>query len=87
MGIGVEDAFASADEVKNAQYKQQNSYFQKSESHLKKFEQLLKHSYFDGRRKDVKSKWKVIKTFSETELFLSQMESRIENEEKENENQ
>ena len=61
------------------------TYYQKTDNHLEKFDQLLKHSYFDSKRKEVKDRWKEIKTFSETELFLAQMKSRTDNQEKENE--
>ena len=84
MGIGVEDAFASADEVKNAQHQQQNPHYQKTDNHLEKFSTLLKDSYFDGKRNEVKKQWKAVNTFSETELFLAQMEQRI-NQENQNE--
>ena len=84
MGIGVEDSFASADEVKNAEYKKANpNYYQKRESHEEKFKKHIKDSYFDGRRKDVEDKWKEIKTLSETELFLTQMKQRIDENQKE----
>ena len=53
------------------------TYYQKRESHLEKFEKLLKDSYFDGKRDDVKVRWKEMRTFSETELFLFQMQDRI----------
>ena len=84
MGIGVEDAFASADEVKNAQHQQQHPHYQKTDNHLEKFSTLLKDSYFDGKRNEVKKQWKAVNTFSETELFLAQMEQRI-NQENQNE--
>ena len=48
------------------------------------FDSLLQDSYFDGKRKDVKDQWLKVKTLSQTELFLKQMQSRIENQEKEN---
>ena len=89
LGIGVEDAFASADEVKNAQHQQQNPHYQKTDNHLEKFSTLLKDSYFDGKRNDLKKRWKDTKTLSETEMFLRQMKRRIEenNKELEYENQ
>ncbi len=77
MGIGVEDSFASANEVQNAIHQQQNSFYVKTDNHLEMFDVLLKDSYFDGKRSDVKDKWKMINTLSETELFLSQMQQRI----------
>ena len=77
MGIGVEDSFASANEVQNAIHQQQNPHYQKTDNHLEKFSTLLKDSYFDGKRSDVEDKWKMINTLSETELFLSQMQQRI----------
>ena len=60
------------------------TYYQKNDSHLEKFDSLLQDSYFDGKRKDVKDQWLKVKTLSQTELFLKQMQSRIENQEKEN---
>ena len=53
------------------------TYYQKRESHLEKFNDLLKNSYFDGKKDDIKEKWKAIQTLSETELFLAQMQQRI----------
>ena len=47
-------------------------------------QKLKQDSYFDGKRKDVKDQWLKVKTLSQTELFLKQMQSRIENQEKEN---
>jgi len=59
------------------------TYYEKRESHLEKFAALLEHPYFNGKRNDVKNQWKKIVSLSETELFLTQMEQRIENKEKE----
>ena len=53
------------------------TFYPKRENHLEMFDTLLKDSYFDGQRSDVKDKWKMINTLSETELFLSQMQQRI----------
>ena len=53
------------------------TFYQKRENHLEMFDTLLKDSYFDGQRSDVKDKWKMVNTLSETELFLSQMQQRI----------
>ena len=52
------------------------TYYQKRESHLEKFDEFLKDVYFDGKRKDVKDKWKVLKSLSETETFLRQMKEK-----------
>ena len=88
MGIGVEDSFASANEVQNAIHQQQNSFYVKTDNHLEKFAKLLQDSYFDGKREEVKEQWKDVKSLSQTDLFLKQMQSRIDNQEKEeNENQ
>ena len=64
------------------------TYYQKTENHLEKFDELLQDHYFDGNRSEVKEQWKDVKSLSQTHLFLKQMQSRIDNQEKEeNENQ
>ena len=78
MGIGVEDSFASANEVENAQHKQANPYYQKREEHTEKFAELLDHPYFDGKKKETKVAWKEADSLSTTELILSQMQQRID---------
>ena len=80
MGIGVEDAFASADEVKNAQHQQNNPIYIKTRQELADFDELLKHDYFKGKRALVKEQWKKTNTISETTLFLKQMKERTQQE-------
>ena len=80
LGIGVEDAFASADEVKNAQHQQNNPIYIKTRQELADFDELLKHDYFKGKRALVKEQWKKTNTISETTLFLKQMKERTQQE-------
>ena len=82
MGIGIDDSFASANEVKNAQH-QQEYFYQKTDGELARFDELLKHDYFSGKRNDVKKQWKKQDTMTKTVLFLQQMKQRIDNYEKE----
>ena len=77
MGIGIEDSIASAEEVLQAQAKQNNTNFKKSDDQLGKFDSLIRSKYFDGKRSDIKKRWNVISTFSQTEVFLSQMNQRV----------
>ena len=54
MGIGVEDSFASADEVKNAMYKQANPTYHKTDNQIEKFADMLEHPVFTGKKKETK---------------------------------
>ena len=83
MGIGVEDAFASANEVQNAIHQQNVSTYQKTDNQLGSFDNLLNHPYFEGKKADTKKAWKNANTFSDTELILTQMQQRITQYEKE----
>ena len=83
MGIGVEDAFASANEVQNAIHQQEKSYYKKTDNQLGSFDNLLNHPYFEGKKADTKKAWKNANTFSDTELILTQMQQRITQYEKE----
>ena len=83
MGIGVEESFASADEVKNAMYKQANPTYNKTDNQIEKFADMLEHPVFDGKKKETKEYWKGADSLTKTELILSQMNQRIEEYEKE----
>ena len=83
MGIGVEDSFASADEVKNAMYKQANPTYNKTDNQIEKFADMLEHPVFTGKKKETKEYWKGANSLTKTELILSQMNQRIEEHEKE----
>ena len=85
MGIGVEESFASADEVKNAMYKQANPTYNKTDNQIEKFADMLEHPVFDGKKKETKEYWKGADSLTKTELILSQMNQRIEEHEKEQE--
>ena len=85
MGIGVEESFASADEVKNAMYKQANPTYNKTDNQIEKFADMLEHPVFDGKKKETKEYWKGADSLTKTELILSQMNQRIEEYEKEQE--
>lgn len=87
MGIGVEDAFASADEVKNAQHQQKNNYYQKTDNQLEKFSTFLEHPHFDGKRNETKKHWKECNSLSAVETCLRQMQERIDNYDKENDDE
>ena len=83
MGIGVEESFASADEVKNAMYKQANPTYNKTDIQIEKFADMLEHPVFDGKKRETKEYWKGADSLTKTELILSQMNQRIEEYEKE----
>ena len=85
MGIGVEESFASADEVKNAMYKQANPTYNKTDNQIEKFADMLEHPVFTGKKKETKEYWKGADSLTKTELILSQMNQRIEEYEKEQE--
>ena len=85
MGIGVEDSFASADEVKNAMYKQANPTYHKTDNQIEKFADMLEHPVFTGKKKETKEYWKGANSLTKTELILSQMNQRIEEYNKEQE--
>ena len=78
MGIGVEGAFASADEIKNAKYQQSNPTYQKTDNQVGKFSDMLEHPYFDGKKKETKKAWDDADSLTKAELVLSQMNHRIE---------
>ena len=78
MGIGVEESFASADEIKNAKYQQSNSTYQKTDNQVGKFSDMLEHPYFDGKKKETKKALDDADTLTKAELVLSQMNHRIE---------
>ena len=84
MGIGVEESFASADEVKNAKYQQDYKYI-KTDNQVEKFADMLEHPYFDCKKKETKEFWGKANSLSETELILSQMNQRIEKHDKQQE--
>ena len=78
MGICVEDAFASADEVKNAIHQQNKpAYYQKTDNQIEKFDMYLAHPYFEGKKKETKKAWVDADSLTRTELVLSQMQDRI----------
>ena len=85
MGIGVEESFASADEVKNAMYKQANPTHHKTDNQIEKFADMLEHPVFTGKKKETKEYWKGADSLTKTELILSQMNQRIEEYNKEQE--
>ena len=85
MGIGVEESFASADEVKNAKYKQANPTYNKTNNQIEKFADMLEHPVFTGKKKETKEYWKGADSLTKTELILSQMNQRIEEYNKEQE--
>jgi len=85
MGIGVEESFASADEVKNAMYKQANPTYHKTDNQIEKFADMLEHPVFTGKKKETKEYWKGADSLTKTELILSQMNQRIEEYNKERE--
>ena len=64
-------------------------HYQKTQDQLAKFDKLLSDDVFVGEKNEVKANWKKCNSFSQTELFLSQMKNKIENknEELEYENQ
>ena len=64
-------------------------HYQKTQDQLVEFHKLLSDDVFAGERNEVKANWKKCNSFSQTELFLSQMRNKIENknEELEYENQ
>ena len=79
MGIGVEESFASADEIKNAKYQQnQPSEYQKTGNQVEQFSDMLEHPYFDGKKKETKKAWDDADSLTKAELVLSQMNHRIE---------
>ena len=85
MGIGVEESFASADEVKNAKYQQDYKYI-KTDNELEKFTKYKDDDNFktflDENNKtisDINEKWDKCNSKSTTHLFLNQMETEIEN--------
>ena len=86
MGIGVEESFASADEVKNAKYQQSNPTYQKTDNDLEKFTKYKDDDNFKTYLKDnnktiseINEKWDKCNSKSTTHLFLNQMETEIEN--------
>ena len=83
MGIGVEGAFASADEVNNAIYQQSNPTYKKTDNQVGKFSDMLEHPYFDGKKKETKKAWDSADSLTATELVLSQMNHRIKQHNKE----
>ena len=85
MGIGVEESFASADEVKNAMYKQANPTYHKTDNQIEKFADMLEHPVFTGKKKETKEYWKGANSLTKTELILTQMNQRIEEYNKEQE--
>ena len=78
MGIGVEESFASADEIKNAKYQQSNPTYQKTNNQVEQFSDMLEHPYFDGKKKQTKKAWDDADSLTKAELVLSQMKQRIE---------
>ena len=78
MGIGVEESFASADEIKNAKYQQSNPTYQKTNNQVEQFSDMLEHPYFDGKKKQTKKAWDDADSLTKSELVLSQMKQRIE---------
>tara|TARA_Y100001963_G_C6745996_1_gene431632 strand:+ start:824 stop:1432 length:609 start_codon:yes stop_codon:yes gene_type:complete len=59
------------------------TYYRKTDNELERFDKLLQHPYFKGKKNDVKEQWKVIESKSQTDLFLQQMKSRCDAYEKE----
>lgn len=83
MGIGVEESFASADEVKNAMYKQANPTYHKTDNQIEEFANMLEHPYFDGKKKQTKQAWTDADSHAKSEVILSQMKQRIKKHEQE----
>ena len=59
-------------------------YYEKTDNQLEKFEDLLKHPYFKGKRQSVKKQWKDQSRQTDVELMLKQMKQRTEGYDKEN---
>ena len=86
MGIGVEGAFASADEVNNAVY-QQNYKYKKTDNELEKYIKYKDDEHFLAYLKDngktiteINDKWDECNSKTKTHLFLNQMKEKIDGE-------
>ena len=53
------------------------NYYQKTDNELEKFDNMLQHPYFKGKKADIKTRWKEIQSKSQTDMFLRQMSERI----------
>ena len=85
MGIGVEESFASADEVKNAKYQQDYKYI-KTDNELERYIKYKDDDnfkvYLDDNKKtitDINEKWDKCNSKSTTYSFLNKMEEEIDN--------
>ena len=88
MGIGVEGAFASADEVNNAVY-QQNYKYIKTDNELEKYIKYKDDEHFLAYLKDngktiteINDKWDECNSKTKTHLFLNSMKEKIDDGEK-----
>ena len=81
LGIGIENSIASADEMFNVG-QAANDFKYPTEKHKEKYQELLKHHVFVGRKKDINNWWLTLKTKREIELGLSEMQQKIDIHEK-----
>ena len=58
LGIGIDGSIASADEVKNAVHQQESHNV--TEQQKDKYQELLKHKCFDGKKKATNDWWALI---------------------------
>ena len=75
MGIGIEDSFASADEVKNAQYQQ--SYYMKTDADKQVYQELLQSGAYNGDKTKINNWWKELATKDQVEAGLAHMAKQV----------
>ena len=66
------------------QHTQENMVYQKTENQKEKFDKLLSHTCFDGKKKDIKEFWLQANSLSATESVLTKMNQKIKEYKKEN---
>ena len=74
MGIGIEDSFASADEVKNAQFQQEYSITDEQKT---MYQELLHSGAYNGDKNKINSWWKELRTFQQAESGLAHMVKHV----------
>ena len=81
LGMGIENSIASADEMFNVG-QTPNAFKYPTERQKEKYQDLLQHHVFVGRKKDINNWWLTLKTKREIELGLSEMQQKIDVHEK-----
>ena len=76
LGIGIEHSIASADEMFGVKNTKDPQY--PTEKQKEKYQELLQHHVFVGRKNDMNNWWAKIRTVNEASVGLQEMQQKID---------